>query len=96
MPLFTLPLTQSWTIDVMFTTTNDPLRNCVDDTLNETVATLLQAGVVVPVTVLELHTGVFANSQTVMVLGLPPRPQTGSDLRSECSQTSAQKATRSS
>jgi hypothetical protein len=75
MPLFGLPLTQSLTIGVTSTTTNDPLCNWVDDTLNDVVATELQEGVVVPVMVLGLHSGAVggpADWQTVMVPGLPP------------------------
>jgi hypothetical protein len=73
-PLLTPPvtppvLTQSWTIAVTGITINDPFFSCVDDTLNETVATLLQAGIVAPVMVLALHSGVAANSQTVTVPG---------------------------
>jgi hypothetical protein len=50
----------------------DPFLSCVDETLKETVATELQLGAVGPITVLALQTGVAANSQTVMVPGLPP------------------------
>jgi hypothetical protein len=72
MPLLTLPDIQSCTMGVTSRTMNDPFCNWVDETLKETVATALQRGVVVPVTVLAVHSGVAANSQTVTVPGLPP------------------------
>jgi hypothetical protein len=72
MPLFAtagvdvLPI-QDWTIDVTFTTMNDPF--IVDGTVNE-VGVLRHSGTLFPVIVLELHGP--ANSQMLTLPGLPP------------------------